>query len=134
MLPHIFCCGLPVAAAVVALGSTTGLAAALAGNPFYDLVNDWHRELLIAAVASVGLSGLLTYVAYKMDCRAAAVSCCSHDDCKPQKRHGLRLFLLSLVLLVADVSWFATEEMVLGLHHHEHGEHDHAEVEPAAHE
>jgi hypothetical protein len=122
ILPHIFCCGIPAAAALIALGTTVGLGAALAGNPFYQFVDTYHSELLAVAIASVILSGILNLVAYRMDCRTAATSACNHGDCKPKKSHAFRVFFLSLALLMVDIGWFVAEEHVLGLHHHEHHE------------
>lgn len=120
ILPHVFCCGIPAVAAIIALGTTAGLGAALAGNPFYEFVDAYHIELLSIAIASVLLSGVLNLVAYRIDCRTAETSACHHGDCKPKKLHAFRVFFLSLALLAVDVAWFAGEEFVLGLHHHEH--------------
>jgi hypothetical protein len=125
MLPHLFCCGIPAVAALISLGTTVGLAASLAGNPFYQFVDVWHTELITLAVCSVVLSGLINLLAWRMDCRAAAKASlveghCTHGDCTPKKTTSFRLFFLSLGLLVVDLAWFMTEEHVLGLHHHEH--------------
>lgn len=117
ILPHIFCCGIPVVAALISLGTTVGLAASLASNPLYQFVDAYHSWLLALAVGSVVVSGGLNYVAYRIDCRTAPTSSCTHGDCAPKKTNSLRIFLISLVLLAVDVAWFATEEMVLGLHH-----------------
>lgn len=128
ILPHIFCCGIPAVAAIIALGTTVGLGAALAGNPFYEFVDAYHAELLAVAIASVVLSGVLNFVAYRIDCRTAATSACTHGDCQPKKSSAFRVFFLSLALLAVDVAWFVAEEHVLGLHHHgEHAEEHHEE-------
>lgn len=118
IVPHVFCCGIPVVAAVVALGATVGMGAALASNPVYAFVNAYHVELLAIAVACVALSGILNLLAYRMDCRTAAASTCAHGDCKPKKSRAFGLFFLSLALLMVDVGWFMAEEHVLGLHHY----------------
>ncbi|NBU69983.1 MAG: hypothetical protein EBQ80_06590 [Proteobacteria bacterium] len=36
----------------------------------------------------------------------------------PTKSKAFRVFIISVVLLALDVTWFMTEEYVLGLHHH----------------
>ncbi len=123
VLPHLLCCGIPAVAALVALGSTVGLAASLASNPFYQWVDAYHTELIWVAIASVGFSGLLNLVAYRIECRAAAKQAlvqgnCTHGDCTPKKNTSLKLFALSCVLLALDLTWFYTEAHVLGLHHH----------------
>jgi hypothetical protein len=118
VLPHIFCCGIPAVAALISLGTTVGLAASLSGNPFYVFVDTYHAELIAIAVASVAFSGVMNFIAWRIDCRTAAQSACHHGDCTPKKTVSLKLFWFSLVLLVVDLSWFATEEYVLGLHHH----------------
>ncbi len=119
ILPHIFCCGVPVAMAIISLGTTIGLAGVLATNPLYQFVDNYHTILLIIAIASVVLSGILNYVAYRIDCHTAA-SHCHHGDCQPKKRSSLKIFYFSLALLVLDLAWFATEEFGLHLHHGGH--------------
>ena len=57
VIPHIFCCGIPVVAALVSLGTTVGLAASLSSNPLFMFVDAYHGWLLAVAVASVGVSG-----------------------------------------------------------------------------
>jgi hypothetical protein len=79
----------------------------------------------------VVLSGIFNLVAWRMDCREAAKQSlmhghCAHSTCAPRKNTSLKIFAVSVVLLMADLAWFATEENVLGLHHHhEHVEHGH---------
>jgi len=123
VLPHIFCCGIPAIAALISLGTTVGLAASLASNPFYQFVDAYHRELIMIAVSSVVLSGILNFIAWRIDCRESAKASlvqghCAHADCTPKKTIGFKLFFMSLVLLALDLTWFYTEEHVLGLHHH----------------
>lgn len=118
VLPHIFCCGIPVIAAFISLGTTVGLGAALATNPVYNFVDAYHTQLLMLAIGGVTLSGILNLIAYRIDCRKAA---CTHGDCRPKKLKSFRIFLISLALLMLDLAWFAAEEHLLGLHHH-HGE------------
>ncbi len=131
VLPHLLCCGIPVVAALIALGSTVGLAASLANNPFYNFIHVYHSELIIVAIASVAFSGIMNLIAYRIDCREAdqaaiaakdalAHGHCTHDDCTPKKSASLKLFVISCVLLCLDLAWFYTEESVLGLHHHHH--------------
>lgn len=122
LVPHLFCCGVPAMAAMIALGGTLGLSTAMASNPLYQLVDGYHSILLMLAVAGVVVSGTLNYIAYRIDCHNAA---CTHGCCTPKKRDAFRIFFLSLVLLAADVLWFANEEYVLGLHHSAHI-HEHA--------
>lgn len=118
ILPHIFCCGIPAGMALVSLGTTLGLAGVLATNPLYRFVDDYHGLLLGVAIGSVVLSGILNFVAWRIDCHASAQSCsCNHDHCAPKKRTGLKIFLFSLVLLCLDIAWFVAEESLLGLHH-----------------
>lgn len=118
ILPHIFCCGIPAVMAIISLGTTVGLGAILATNPFYQFVDSYHSILITLAVASVMFSGLMNLIAWRIDCRTAATSSCHHDDCTPRKTHSLKLFLLSCALLMLDLAWFATETFGLGLHHH----------------
>ncbi|MCA3244797.1 MAG: hypothetical protein INF43_05820 [Alphaproteobacteria bacterium] len=128
VLPHLLCCGIPALTALIALGSTVGLAASLAGNPFYQLVDTYHTELVLLAIASVAFSGVMNFIAYRIDCREAAQAnqaalvhgTCHHGDCTPKKNTSLKLFAISCVLLALDLTWFYTEEHVLGLHHHGH--------------
>ncbi|NBV54476.1 MAG: hypothetical protein EBR79_02035 [Proteobacteria bacterium] len=125
ILPHLLCCGIPAVAAMIALGGTVGLGAALMANPFYAFVDAYHTELLILAVVGVVISGVLNLIAYRMDCRAAANSTCTHAACAPKKSKAFRIFIISVVLLALDVAWFMTEEYVLGLHHHGSEAHGH---------
>lgn len=119
ILPHVFCCGVPVVMALISLGTTVGLAGVLATNPLYQFVDNYHVILISIAVTSVVLSGILNYVAYRIDCHTAA-SHCHHGDCTPKKRGSLKIFYFSLALLVLDLAWFATEEFGLHLHHGNH--------------
>lgn len=121
ILPHIFCCGIPVAMALISLGTTIGLAGVLASNPLYRFVDEYHTVLLGVAITSVVLSGILNFIAWRIDCHEAA-SHCHHGDCAPKKRGSFKIFLFSLALLCFDIAWFATEEKVLGLHHEHHEE------------
>ncbi len=113
-LPHIICCGLPIMFAFIALGTTVGLGAALASNPLYSFVNQYHVPLLIFATIAVVLSGVLNYFAYKIDCRKAE-NACTHESCKPKKLKSFRIFLISLFLLFLDISWFIFETRFLDL-------------------
>lgn len=115
ILPHIFCCGIPAAMAIISLGTTVGLAGVLATNPFYKFVDQYHEILISIAITSVILSGILNFVAWRIDCHTAA-SHCHHGDCTPKKRGSLKVFILSLCLLCLDLGWFATEKFELGLH------------------
>lgn len=115
ILPHIFCCGIPAVMAIISLGTTVGLAGVLATNPFYKFVDSYHEILITIAILSVVTSGILNFVAYRIDCHTAA-SHCDHADCAPKKRSSLRIFLFSLALLTLDLAWFATEKFELGLH------------------
>jgi hypothetical protein len=130
VLPHLLCCGIPAIAALIALGTTVGLAASLSANPFYMFVDAYHTELIILAICSVALSGMMNLIAYRIDCREAANQGkmaesdaklhghCTHASCAPKKSASLKLFAISCVLLCLDLAWFYTEEQVLGLHHH----------------
>ncbi len=121
ILPHIFCCGIPAVMALISLGTTIGLAGVMATNPLYRFVDNYHTILLGIAIGSVVLSGILNFVAWRIDCHEAA-SHCHHGDCAPKKRSSFKIFLFSLALLCVDIAWFATEEEVLGLHHKHHQE------------
>lgn len=122
ILPHLFCCGIPAIAGLIALGTTVGLGAALASNPVYSFVDTYHTQLLMVAISGVVLSGVLNFIAYRIDCRKAS---CDHGSCAPKKTKAFRVFIISCILLVLDIAWFATEEYVLELHHHEHAAHEH---------
>ena len=123
LVPHIFCCFLPTVAALMALGSTVGLAAVMADNPLYQLVDAYHVWFLGLAVVSVVVSGIVNFIAWRIDCHEASAldaEGCHHGDCTPKKRTSLKIFVLSLALLALDVSWFAFETS--------HGLHDHSEA------
>src|SRR5690606_37377102 len=90
MLPHVFCCGIPAGMALVSLGATAGLATAMAANLLYQLVDAYHEMLLALAVGSVVVSGILNLIAYRVDCRTAAMSSCHHGDCAPRKSHSFK--------------------------------------------
>ena len=113
-LPHLLCCALPIIVAIIGLGTTIGLGAALASNPLYSFVNQYHVPLLIFATIMVALSGIFNLYAYKVDCRTAKNSC-SHQSCKPKKLRSFRIFLISLFLLFLDISWFIFETNFLNL-------------------
>lgn len=145
VLPHLLCCGIPAVAALIALGTTVGLAASLTTNPFYMFVDAYHTELIILAVAAVAFSGVMNLIAYRIDCREAANLTkaaeddaklhghCTHASCAPKKSASLKLFALSCVLLCLDLAWFYTEEHVLGLHHHQAQSHTTAAPHDHAH-
>ena len=112
-LPHIFCCVLPIFAAIIGLGATIGLGAALASNPFYQFVDAYHWQLLGVAVAGVMLSGMFSLISYRIDCREVAGSC-THASCAPKKLRSFRIFLISCALLALDMAWYFAEPFVLG--------------------
>ena len=74
LLPHIFCCLLPTAAALVTLGTTAGLGAALSSNSLYRLVDAYHIYFLGLAVCTVILSGIINFVAWRIDCHNHSTS------------------------------------------------------------
>ncbi|HCR85970.1 MAG TPA: hypothetical protein DIV86_04765 [Alphaproteobacteria bacterium] len=121
ILPHLLCCGIPVVLALISLGTTVGLATALATNPLYNFVDHYHTQLLFVAVIGVVTSGFFNLIAYRMDCKAMS-DLCTHDSCAPKKTKSFKIFFISLILLFVDIAWFATEEYVLGLHNHNHHE------------
>lgn len=116
ILPHIFCCMLPAAAALVSLGTTVGLGTALAASPLYTFVDAYHPYLLALAFGSVVVSGTANYIAYRMDCHTHGT--CTHGSCTPRKRASLRLFWASLFLLALDIVWYTAEVGLLHLHQH----------------
>jgi hypothetical protein len=121
LLPHIFCCLLPTAAALVSLGTTVGLATALSSNPLYRMVDAYHIYFLSLAVGTVIISGAINYVAWRIDCHdhtALNEDGCHHEPCQPKKTGAFKIFLFSVALLVFDVSYYLFEENILGLHHH----------------
>ena len=119
LLPHIFCCLLPTSAALLTLGTTVGLGAALASNPLYQLVDAYHRYFLGLAVFMVLVSGALNFTAQHIDCRDEShiQQGIGHETCAPKKTNAYRLFLLSCALLLFDIGYFLFEERILGLHH-----------------
>jgi hypothetical protein len=134
ILPHIFCCMLPTVAALITLGTSVGLAAALASNPLYMWVDTYHPWLLGIAVAATIISGIINYVAYRMDCRSyqnGHAQVCSHPDCAPKKGAAFKIFYISCALLVLDVSYYVAEEHLFGLHHH--GQHLEAHTPSLSH-
>lgn len=115
LLPHIFCCLLPTAAALVSLGTTVGLGATLVANPLYRLVDTYHVYFLSLAVCAVAFSGLVNFIAWRVE---AAGHNHSHDDNKPTSTvsSSFKIFAISAVLLVVDVGYFVFEKDILGLH------------------
>ncbi len=120
LLPHIFCCLLPTAAALVTLGTTVGLGAALSHNSLYRVVDAYHIYFLGLAVFTVIVSGVINYVAWRIDCHSHShlSEGCHHEPCEPKKNNAFRIFLISVGLLIFDISYFLFEENILGLHHH----------------
>ncbi len=115
LIPHMLCCGVPVIAALIGLGTTIGLGAALASNPLYAFIDAYHPVLLGIAVSGVFISGVFNLVAYNVDCKAAANSC-DHESCKPKKLKSFRIFIISCILLVLDIAWLLFETNILQTH------------------
>ncbi|HEX2858672.1 MAG TPA: hypothetical protein VHP58_00480 [Alphaproteobacteria bacterium] len=121
LLPHIVCCLMPTAAALVSLGTTVGLGAALSANPLYRLVDGYHFYFLGLAVFTVILSGLINFVSWRIDCHNHSklnAEGCHHEPCEPKKSGAFRIFLFSVALLAFDIGYYLFEEDILGLHHH----------------
>ncbi len=123
LLPHILCCLLPTVAALISLGTTAGLATAMASNPLYQLVDAYHPWLLTLAVAATALSGVLTYISWRIDCHDPHAlhdthghAACHHEPCAPKKSRATRMFYVSLALLALDIAWYLTESFALGRH------------------
>lgn len=119
MLPHLFCCALPVMVALISLGSTIGLGAALSGNPLYHAVDANHATLLTLAIISVAVTALLNVIAWRIDCKKAETAC-SHGDCTPRKKTSFKLLWISMGLLVLDITWYVIESRALDFHNHGH--------------
>lgn len=125
ILPHLLCCLLPTVAALISLGTTAGLAGALATNPLYMLVDAYHFQLLLIAIISTALSGVITYFSWRsaqLHAQAHVVNDVLACNCPTHKRQPIKIFALSLALLTLDVAWYLTEENLLGLHNHHHEE------------
>ncbi|MBI3701166.1 MAG: hypothetical protein HY242_12070 [Afipia sp.] len=119
MLPHIFCCLLPTVAALLTLGTTVGLGAALANDRLYRFVDGYHVYILGLAVFTVVISGVVNLAASRIEIHDHGAADGHHHDASWFDRFSsLKIFLLSLGLLAFDVGYFLFEENVLGLHHH----------------
>lgn len=118
LLPHILCCLLPTVTALITLGTTVGLGAALASSPLYRMVDAYHVYLLGVAVFTVFVSGVINFVAWRIDCRSQSHMNhgCAHEPCAPKKTTAYRIFLISCALLILDVGYFLFEVQILGLH------------------
>lgn len=112
LIPHIFCCGIPLLVGVITLGTTVGLSASLVNNPFYMFVEQYHKQLLMAAICGIIITGLLNLIAYRVDCRKAA---CNHGTCAPKKLKSFRIFLIALTLLTIDIIWYMAESHVINV-------------------
>ncbi len=116
LLPHIFCCLLPTAAALVSLGTTVGLGATLVANPLYRLVDTYHVYFLSLAICAVAVSGLVNFIAWRIE---AAGHDHSHGDHQPhasKTSSAFKIFIASAILLLVDVGYFVFEKDILGLH------------------
>lgn len=118
LLPHVLCCLLPTVTALITLGTTVGLGAALASNPLYRFVDAYHIYLLGLAVFTVCVSGIVNFAAWRIDCRSRSHMdhACEHEPCAPKKMTAYRIFLISCALLIFDVGYFLFEQKILGLH------------------
>lgn len=123
LLPHILCCLLPTVAALISLGTTVGLATAMAANPLYRLVDAYHPWLLGLAVLATATSGALTYLSWRIDCHDPHAlhdthghAACHHAPCTPKKSRATHIFYVSLALLALDIAWYLTENLFLGRH------------------
>jgi len=102
VLPHFFCCVLPITMSILGLGSSLGIFTFSAGH-----LSWFHQYQVISLVFSGAVllvAALAQYIGWKMDCRQEY---CSHGPCAPKKRWFFKLFIVSVALFAFNISIFA---------------------------
>jgi hypothetical protein len=96
---HLFCCGLPLAIAV--LGLFAGLGALSPVIPvIHDALHDFEKPLLMLSAVLVALGWAVYYHGSHVDCHESG---CHHPPCGTQKKRASRLLILATVLFVINM-------------------------------
>ncbi len=100
-LSHVFCCGLPMLAAIMSAGSQVGLSGSFVA--FHHFTHAYEVPILIGSGLLLLTAFLLQVISYRVECNQAI---CQHGDCTPRKFRVSWIFVVALALFVVNVSVF----------------------------
>jgi hypothetical protein len=98
-LIHILCCGLPLIATIIGLGTTLGfITGGILENPLFASFEQFEIQIFI-------ISGLMLALAFIFKFRAKKLNCCEKEEknfCnKNEKLNNLFLKISSLLYLIS---------------------------------
>ncbi|MHA1540106.1 MAG: hypothetical protein ACTSXQ_06495 [Alphaproteobacteria bacterium] len=108
ILTHLFCCGIPMVANILAFLSVFGLTAS-SGHSMH-FFHYYQQEILIFATAVIVFSGVLQYISWRIDCKTES---CKHAPCTKKKKQAAKLFWISLFLYLTNLIFFLLGEHLL---------------------
>jgi ABC-type enterochelin transport system permease subunit len=103
-LMHIFCCGIPLFATIIGLGTTLGFVGSeILQNPLFEGFEEFEIEILF-------LSGLILLSAFILKLRAKQLDCCEKEAknlCNTnEKINNLFLSISSALYLFSMLTFF----------------------------
>lgn len=101
-LSHVFCCGLPMLAAILSLGATAGSTIGL--SSMHETLHEWEAEILMFSGAMLSLSGVSLWISRRVDCRSEGACC--HEPCAPKKDLSFRLFIVASVIFTVNFALY----------------------------
>ncbi len=98
LLPHLFCCVIPLVMSVVGFGASLGLFT-LNSSGFEWLI-EYEPHMMAVAGVMLLVGAAVQLISWRIDCRKEY---CTHEPCEPKKKRSLNLFYLASALYVVSL-------------------------------
>lgn len=93
---HLFCCGLPLLLSLGSLTATFGMTS----SDWHTAFRPYEMPLLVISGALLLLTGLVHWIAYRIDCRTDGE--CHHAPCAPKKDYARIIFAGACALYLVN--------------------------------
>ncbi len=131
---HVFCCGLPMVATLLSLGTVAG--STLGFGALHDQMHAYETTIIVFSGVMLALSFVSLLVSKRLNCHTDGH--CHHEPCAPKKQTSHTLFLVALVLFLVNlgVYLFAHDKAADAVAHapHSPAHHSHAISGAPAHQ
>ncbi len=97
-LVHVLCCGLPLLLSITSLTTLLGLTGI---DALHKGVEPYEEMLMQLSAALLVVTGVVQYVAHRIDCRRDGA--CEHTPCDTKKRLSLKIYLATLAIFMVNV-------------------------------
>ncbi|MFT6106976.1 MAG: hypothetical protein ACJA0S_001403 [Rickettsiales bacterium] len=108
-LMHIFCCGIPLLATIIGLGTNLGfITRGVLENPLFESFEKFEIEILL-------LSGLMLVLAFILKLKADKMNCCEKEErnfCAKNEKMNNCFLKISSGLYLFSILTFASGHLV----------------------